>query len=164
MHFFRKLLGKPIVLVGCMVMVALIVISATQVQDSPPMAQSVSVEDVTDENLEQFAEASSKIFAIQDEAEEQITGLIEEKGLTGQRYVEIVMAENDPEQQTDATEEEKEKAYEISEQVQTIDSQLHQKAVEVIEENGLSVERYQQIAMALQSSPELQERYEKFVS
>ncbi|KMQ51211.1 hypothetical protein CHISP_1917 [Chitinispirillum alkaliphilum] len=164
MGFFRKILGKPVVLAGCIMMVALLVVSATQIPNMSPSPQDMVVEDISDEELRSFAEASARIYSIQEDAEKQILGIIEESGLTGERYIEIVMMENDPERETDATEEELNTALEISQKVETIDSQLHTTAINAIEEEGLTAESYQRIAMSLQASPELQDRYAEILS
>ncbi|MDG5816563.1 DUF4168 domain-containing protein [Chitinispirillales bacterium ANBcel5] len=122
-------------------------------------AQSVVDEDVTDEELLKFIEINRQFEVLQEEAEEQMKGVIREHGLTPERYNEIVIMENNPEIDSDASNEELEKARAISDQIIRIQERMQGKAITIIEQEGLTPERFQEIGTLLQISPELQQRF-----
>lgn len=74
------------------------------------------------------------------------------------RFNEIHKASLDPAVEVEISGEEKEKYDEIVTQIEEIQLDFQSKIEETIKENGLTVERYQDIATRLQTDPELQER------
>ncbi len=119
--------------------------------------------EVTDEELLEFIEINDRLMVLQAEAEARMFEIIQQTGLTPERYNDIAVMENSPEVESDATEEELEKAMFISEQIHQLQFQLQQDALAIIERSELTPERFQQIGMALQSSPQLQQRLEELL-
>ena len=112
----------------------------------------------TDEELEKFAGAVMQVMTIQQEGQGEMIGIIEEHGMTVERFNEIMMqAQEMPLEQVEATEEEKETYLEVIEMIDEIQIGLEEELVEAIEEEGLSIEKYEEIMQEYQQNPELQQ-------
>ncbi len=112
----------------------------------------------TDDELEKFAGAVMQVMTIQQEGQAEMIGIIEEHGMTVERFNEIMMqAQEMPLEQVEATEEEKETYLEAIEKIDEIQIGLEEELVEAIEEEGLSIEKYEEIMQEYQQNPELQQ-------
>ena len=112
----------------------------------------------TDDELEKFAGAVMQVMTIQQEGQGEMIGIIEEHGMTVERFNEIMMqAQEMPLEQVEATEEEKETYLEVIEMIDEIQIGLEEELVEAIEEEGLSIEKYEEIMQEYQQNPELQQ-------
>ncbi len=112
----------------------------------------------SDEELEKFANAILQVMTIQHEGQAEMIEIIEDHGMTVERFNEIMMqAQEMPLEQVEATEEEKEVYLEVIEQIDEIQIELEEELVEVIEEEGLSIEKYEEIMQEYQQNPELQQ-------
>ncbi len=127
----------------------------------PTQQQQQQKVEVDDAELEKFAKAFQHVRVISMEAQQEMAGVVENGGLEIQRFNEIHKAELDPEIEVTATAEEKTKHKAIISELETMQLSLQDKMEKVITEQGLSLERYEQIAMGLQNDPELQERLRK---
>lgn len=122
-----------------------------------PQQQQQQVE-VSDSELQKFANAFQGIRMINQEAQEQMLAVVEEEGMEVQRFNEIQQAVMNPAVEVEATEEELEQHKEITSELEELQDGFQSKMEQVITEQDLTLERYGQIAQGLQSSPELQER------
>ncbi len=112
----------------------------------------------SDEELEKFANAILQVMTIQQEGQAEMIEIIEDHGMTVERFNEIMMqAQEMPLEQVEATEEEKEVYLEVIEQIDEIQIELEEELVEVIEDEGLSIEKYEEIMQEYQQNPELQQ-------
>ncbi len=120
--------------------------------------------DVSDQELENFLTVNQKMQSVQIETQKKMHTVISEEGLSPKRYDEIARSQMDKSKNADASEEELQKAQKASNRMQTLQQQMHTKGAEVIQEEGLTPVRYQQIGMAIQQKPELQKRYQQLVA
>ncbi|MEX0966058.1 MAG: DUF4168 domain-containing protein [Bacteroidia bacterium] len=128
-------------------------------QDPEPFQQQQpEATEVSDEELQQFAEVVEHAQVINKEAQDEMVTAIESE-MDVQRFSAIQQAEQDPTQQADATEEELQQYNVVSQEVEIIQAGAQQKMQEKIEEAGLEETRYQEIGMALQADTRLQERF-----
>lgn len=84
--------------------------------------------------------------------------VIEDENLDIQRFNKIHKAELDPAVASDATEEEKKKYDKVIVKIEEMQTSFQEQMEDVIEDSGLTIERYQEIATNLQTNPQLQER------
>lgn len=131
-----------------------------QTPQLPQQQQQQKVE-VGDAELEKFATAFQHVRAISMEAQQEMANLVQEEGLEIKRFNEIHQATIDPEVELKATEEEKKKHQKIITELETIQTDIQGKMEKIITEQGLTPQRYEQIAMGLQNDAELQERLRK---
>lgn len=125
-----------------------------------PQQQQQKVE-VSDAELAKFAKAFQGIRMVSQQAQQEMVKTVQDEGMDIQRFNEIHQASLNPEAEVKATEEEKEQHKEIISELETLQLSFQEKMEKLITEEGLSLERYEQIAMGLQADPELQERLKK---
>jgi hypothetical protein len=118
----------------------------------------MQAEDVTDEELSQFVSAMEQMQVINQSAQQEMVGAVQQGGMEVERFSEIMQSEQDPNQPANATTEEMEKYAEVNQALEEIQIRAQQEMEEKISEAGLTTERYQQIGSMIQSSPELQQK------
>lgn len=131
-----------------------------QTPQLPQQQQQQKVE-VTDAELSKFAEAFQGIRVIGQQSQQEMLQVVQKEGMDVQRFNEIHQATLNPEMEVEATTEEKEQHKNIISELEVMQTSMQQQMEKVITDSGLSLERYEQIAMGLQSDRELQERLQK---
>lgn len=156
MNFFKKVM--PLAL-GLLIMAGS-VFGQVQQQQQP---QTLSSEDVTDEELESFVATAMAIQTLRQQAQAQLQQIVQDEGLEFQRFQLIMMSKQNPQvaDSLTVTAEEEEAMTTIQAEMQKLNQNMMPKFQSAIEENGLTQQRFQQIAQALQSDTELQERFKK---
>jgi hypothetical protein len=137
-----------------------------QQQQMPPQPEPLSPEEVTDEHLEKVSNVTKEGQGIQEEADEKMKGVVEEVGMEYERFQQIMMAQQNPQlaNQMEITSEEQQALQEVQPQLMQINQEAQQKYVTKIEEEGMSVQEFQQIAQAIQAHPEVAQRFEEINS
>lgn len=113
---------------------------------------------VTKEELSKFGQTFQKIRMMNQQVQMNMAQVVSNEEMDIKRFNEIHKASLDPAVEVETSGEEKEKYDEIVTQIEEIQLDFQSKIEETIKENGLTVERYQDIATRLQTDPELQER------
>ena len=118
----------------------------------------------SDEELEQFADAVTEVMTIQQQGQTEMMTKIEEHDMDVQRFNEINMqAQEVPLDEIEATEEELESFQMINQEIEQIQIELEAELIETIEEQGLSLEKYEAIMGQYQQDPELQQRIQELM-
>jgi hypothetical protein len=130
-------------------------------QNPNPFQQPSQATKVSDKELEQFAEAAQQVQIINQEVQKRMINKLEENELDVQRFNEIQQAQQNPQQEINATKEEIKKYEASSREFEKIQVQAHQKMQQQITASGLTLPRYEEITMILQSDLELQEKFQK---
>ncbi|MFW6227254.1 MAG: DUF4168 domain-containing protein [Bacteroidota bacterium] len=120
-----------------------------------------SGEEVTDQEIKQFAAAFQKVQEVDQQTQQKMIKAIQDEGIDVQRFNEIQQAQQDPNQEVDATSEEMNKYESVSKELEQIQGQAQQKMQEIITEEGLTIQRYQEVAAAIQASQELQQKLQE---
>lgn len=121
----------------------------------PQQQQEIKVDEA---ELTKFAYAFQQIRVLMAEAQQEMSEVIKEEGMEIQRFNEIHQAQMNPEAEVEATAKEKEDYQDIIAELEKMQQGIQEKMEKAVTEKGLTPERYEQIATALQNSPELQER------
>lgn len=124
-----------------------------QAQQAQPQQEVISNDD-----LEKFVSAAQEVEAINQSSQQEMANVVVKEDLTIQRYNEIQQAAQNPNQETDASQTELQKCQTASLEIEKIQMKAQQKMQEKIVEKGLTVNRYQEIATAVQTNPELQKK------
>lgn len=119
-----------------------------------------STGEVTDDELRLFVAAVQEMEAIGQSIQPEMANAVTETGLTVQRYGEIQRATQDPNQSANATAEEMDQYRQATEKVTQIQQTAQQEMEAKVEEEGLSLERYQVIATQVQNDPALQQKFQ----
>jgi hypothetical protein len=119
--------------------------------------------EVSDTELKQFASAYTTIQSIQEQLQNKMAFAVQNEGLDVQKFNEILNAQQDPNKEADASEEELEKFDAANKSIEQIQSQAQTDMGKVITDNKLTVPRYQEIMSAVQSDPELQTKLQRLI-
>ena len=122
-------------------------------------------EDYSDAELESFVNANKKVASIQEETEAMIIDQIEEKGMTVDRFNEILAGQQDPAKKDSiqASAEELAAFNEIATSIVSENEKVRDKIETSIEEEGLNLPTYEAIMVAYQFSPKVQQRVHKLL-
>lgn len=132
--------------------------SFAQTPQLPQQQQQQPKVEVSDSELTKFANAFQGIRMVNQEAQQEMMQVVEEGGMDVQKFNEIHQASMDPAVEVEASEAELKKHQEITSELEEMQGTFQAKMEKVITDADLTLERYEQIAMGLQSDPELQER------
>jgi uncharacterized membrane protein YhiD involved in acid resistance len=127
-------------------------------QQLPQQDQQMEKVEVSEAELQKFANAFQAITAIGQQAQQEMAGVVEKKGMDIERFNEVHQASLDPQAEVTVTSEEQEQHQEIISELETMQMEFQGEMAKVITEVGLTPERYEQIAMGLQYDQELQNR------
>lgn len=125
-----------------------------------PVQPQTEVEqiEVSDSELEKFAQAFQRIRMMNQQAQQEMSALVQDEDMEIARFNQIHQASLDPEVEIETTQEEEEKYERISTEIEEMQVKFQEQMEELITEQDLTIEKYQQIATQLQTDPELQER------
>jgi hypothetical protein len=119
--------------------------------------QQPEATDVSDGEMEQFAAVFSEMQSLDQAIQQKMMGALQEEGIAAERFNEIMKAQQDPNEEVDASQEELEQFAAASQAIQKIQQDVQEDMQKIILDNDLTVERYQEIMMAVRSDPELQQ-------
>lgn len=130
----------------------------------PPVPPSVQMrDDFSDDELKSFVKANEKVMAIQLDGEQKMISAIEGEGLTVNRFHEILEQQRDPQKGGETSPEELKSFNNAAQVILEENSKIEKEMTSTLEEEGIDVETYQQIMLAYQQSPAVQERVNKLV-
>ena len=113
---------------------------------------------LSEKDMEQFAEVFIDIQAISEDAREGMVAALDEVGMSVDRFNEIQQMAQDPSSDLALSDEEEEQLNQANQSIQGIQMDAQQKMQQAILDNGMSVEKYQEIAMQVQTNPDLQQK------
>ncbi|MBD3615265.1 MAG: DUF4168 domain-containing protein [Gracilimonas sp.] len=121
--------------------------------------------EVSDEELEQFTEVSMVAQEIQMGSQQEMLAIVEEEGLDVETYNVIAEARfNDQsDEELDVSSDDLEKFDAASEQIELIQQDVEDKMAEAVEAEGMEMDRFMEINMALQRDQELQQRVQQMM-
>jgi len=133
-----------------------------QQQMTPPQPEPLSPDEVTDEQLVMLSEITKAGQGIQEEAQQKMQAAIEETSMEYARFEEIMMSQQNPQMagQLNLTEEEQQTIQEVQPQLMQINQAAQQQYMQAIQEAGMDLQTFQQVAQAVQAHPEVAERFE----
>lgn len=135
-----------------------------QEPETPPVPPSVQMrEDFSDDELKSFVKANEKVMAIQLDGEQKMISAIEEEGLTVNRFHEILEQQRDPQKGGETSPDELKSFNNAAQVILEENAKIEEEMTSTLEEEGIDVETYQQIMLAYQQSPAVQERVNKLV-
>ena len=128
-----------------------------QFQQPPQQAPQI---EVSQDELEVFLEASMNARDVQMESQQEMVAIVEEEGIGVEAYNEIMQAQQMGQSidEIDVTSEQIEQFESASEQIQEVEVAMEEQLTEAVENEGLEMERFQEINMAIQQDPGLQQQ------
>jgi len=142
-----------------------------QVQESPlspstqqsPGGQSGS--QVSSEELQKFAKSVKQLQVIEREADQEMIQAVQRRGLSGERFVEIYQAQQNPQAKPgkEVTSQERQQFEQAVKQVGDIQQKTELKMQQAIQSEGLEPVRFRQILAVVQRDPDLQRRVQQLL-
>lgn len=154
MKFFKKTV--PFVL-GILMMAGSALAQGQQMQNN--QADTVTV---SDQELQKFVDTAQELQQIQQDIQSEVQEMVKEKDMEFQRFQQIMMSKQNPQmaQQIKVTDEEEAAIQEMQPKLQKIQQEAQQEQVSIIQDNGLTPQRFSQIAQKVQSDPEMMQRFQ----
>ncbi len=116
---------------------------------------------VTDTEMEQFAGVFVELQTMNQQIQQEMMTAVQEEGIEVQRFNEIMNAQQDPNKEVDATQEELELFAAAGQAIQKIQRSAQQDMQKVITDSEISLNRYQSIMAAMQNDAGLQQRLQE---
>jgi hypothetical protein len=148
------------------VILAILAVPAAVAQNTSPGGSNQAQQmDVSEEELEQFAAALENVQSIRQEMVEDTQGAVADSSLDESRFQELYRADQGgPAPSEGASDQEAAEYDRVMQEIQQIQQQSNQEMVQAVREEGLEVQRFNQIAQAIQQSPDLQQRFQELQS
>jgi hypothetical protein len=89
--------------------------------------------------------------------------VITTQGMEVERFNEIANAQNNPKQEVEANDKEMEKVNVIGTKIQKIQTDFQQRVAGMIQKEGLTVQRYQEVYQAVQKDQKLQQQFGELI-
>jgi hypothetical protein len=155
---------KTLILAGLMI-TGITAFSQTGAQPAPSQTtpqnnQQAATPEISDAKLKKFVDVYKKLAPQQQEAETQMVKAIEEQGLTTDRFNEIA-AKQQPNQAaatTGGSAEELTKFNAAAKKITVIQKDVQPKIEKLMSDEGMKPEEFEQIAIAYQTSPVIQQK------
>lgn len=125
---------------------------------SGSMSLMAQEQNVSDEDLGQFADAFAEVQVQNQKSQEEMIAIIKDEGLEVERFNEIQQAAMDPNKESDATETEKEKHVNATSKLEKMQPEMEKKTIASIESTGISIKDYESLAAKIQQDQTLQQR------
>lgn len=149
---------------GILMILGLLVSGGAFAQTQPMTPQQKVEVDVDDNELTKFAEAFQEIRMINQQAQQKMVSAVEEEGLEIQQFNEMYKASMDPNQKVEASDKEKEKYESAVKSIEEMQSGIQEEMETAVSKKGFTTERYEKLAMALQTDKGLQQRLQKILA
>lgn len=138
-----------------------------QPQQQPQAHQDVpSPDEISDDELKNFVEASQKIDPIQQNASKEIEAIVEGEDMELHRFQQLMAANQNPElaAHVQIEQEEMQQIQNMQPEIANVQENLKADMIQAVIDCGLSIERFQEIYLSLQQHPELVERLEELLA
>lgn len=128
--------------------------------------QPATPDSVSDKELKQFAQVTDAAKTIRQDVQQEVQTLVEDEGMEFARFQKIMMSRQNPKAKgkVETTAEEENKIKNIQPQLMKINQQARQEFVQLIQQEGFTTRRFEQIMRAVQMSAELQQRLKQIQS
>ena len=126
--------------------------------------QAQTSKKISDEKLEKFVEVSQKVQGESMKQQQKMMKVIQDEGLTAQRFNEIYKAQQNPNKESDASGKEKEQFKSAMGEIEAMNKQSQKEMEALIKEEGMEVDAYMSINQKLQQDEALQKRFRKLMS
>ena len=147
------------------VALGLLLLSGTAFAQGMQM-NTAKADTVTDAELENFVEATKEVQMMRQELQLEMQNMIKDEGMEVQRFQKIMQSQQNPQAagNVEVTEEEQEIINKIQPKLQEMGQKAQQEQISVIEDNDLTLQRYQQIAQTIRSNPAMMQKVQKMMT
>lgn len=140
--------------------------ASTEVADNTEsLPEPTTGAEFTPEELQQFANIIPELQTIQEAAQAEVISAVEESGLTAERFNEIATVQTSPEtaEEVEISSEEEAAFETVTGEIEQIEADFLTEREALLQAEGLTVERYQELLAAVQNDPELLQQIESML-
>jgi len=132
-------------------------------QVAPTQTTMQTQTNITTAELTKFAGAFVDVQEENKVAQQQLMGIIQDQGLELERFNEIQKSKMNPEATVDASSEELEKHKAVVTALESMQPEFESKMMAIIEDHGLTMDKYKEVALALQKDKALQQKFQQIM-
>lgn len=125
--------------------------------------QAAEPDSISDEELEQFAAVMNVRQQVQQESMKKVQSMLSKEDMNMNRFQKIMMSQQNPKMadSVNVTPEEQKIIEKIQPKLKEMQQQSRKQMMGAMKENGLNPQRFQAIARAVQSNPEVMKRFKQ---
>ncbi len=125
--------------------------------------QSAKADSITDKELEKFASVMQVRQKVQQQSMQQVQSILSKEDMDMQRFRQIMMSKRNPKMadSLNVSAKEEKTMKKIQPKLQKMQKKSRKKMMGAMQESGLNPQRFQAIARAVQSNPEVMKRFKK---
>lgn len=155
---------KSFLVAGC-ASVALMFNPASAVAQQPAnMQQMPTAKDYSDEELKNFADATMEVQKLQMEMQQQMAKAVQEEGMDPAQFQKMAQAQQTGKETEEVYTEEEQQAFaNAMKAVMAMQQEVQTKMQSKLEDNGMTMEEYQTMAMSIQQSPEMTKKVQEMM-
>lgn len=146
------------------VVAMLLMVGSVVGQGQQMQQQQIDPDSITDEELETLATIVDESQSIQEETQQELETILEEEGMEMERFQTIMMSQRNPQDSADMTQEEEQTIKEIQPKLMKIQQESQQKFIQIVQDNGMQPQRFQQVMQAVQSNQEVAKRFQEIAA
>ena len=151
--------------IKALLLCAILIAGTTAIAQTPqlPQPQETQEVNVSDAELAKFAEAIKTLQSAEQESQKKMIAIVEEQDLDIEKFNEIHQAKMQN-LEVKASEADQQKHQKAVAKLEAMQPEIMKLMESIITTEGLTMERFQQIAAAMQASPELQQRLQQLMT
>lgn len=146
------------------VVAMLLMVGSVVGQGQQMQQQQIDPDSITDEELGTLATIVDESQSIQEETQQELETILEEEGMEMERFQTIMMSQRNPQDSADMTQEEEQTIKEIQPKLMKIQQESQQKFIQIVQDNGMQPQRFQQVMQAVQSNQEVAKRFQEIAA
>lgn len=119
--------------------------------------------EVSDNDLETFVDIYKNVQQENQVFQQDLIEMVQSEGMEVQRFQEIQGMKTNPNADLDVSKEELETHEKLMAEIEKAQVEFQEKVTEMIEEGGMSIEKYQDVFAELQANEELQQKFSELI-
>lgn len=122
--------------------------------------QTVNPDSISQKELKKFVNVTDSMRAVQMDNQQKVRDIVKEEGMEFSRFQTIMRSRQNPQSdsQVDVSEEEQKQLQNIQPKLMKMNQQTQQQLVQIIQDEGLTTQRFQEILQAARQNMEIQKR------
>lgn len=127
------------------------------------LSSTFAQSEVSDEDLEKFVNVYKVVQTENQQLQQGMVEMIQKEGMEVERFNEIHSASSSPEGEVDASSEELATHQKVVKKIEEKQNEFQERVTELIEEEGLTLDKYQEVFQELQADQELQQKFSELM-
>lgn len=124
--------------------------------------EMLNPDSVSQQELRTIAQITDSIEVISQNVQQKIKNLVEQEGMDYERFQKIMMSQQNQQmaQKVEMTPEEEKTIQKLQPKIMSLTQDVQMQSMQIVQNSGMSMQRFQQIFRTIQMSPELAKRFQ----